>query len=156
MSENYWGTKVPVARSETELRKLVQEFGAEKYAVMEDWKKGSLVVMFEYHGLPIRFELDVTKIVERRLEEAPFNNYRRKSEEAYIAEIQEKAKSVGMRILVAQVKASLIAIEYGIFTVEEVFLSHFVTKTGRTLGQEILSDLPGRLMNPERLLGSGR
>jgi len=158
MSENYWGTSVPIGRSETELRKLIEDFGASKYGMMENWEDGSLVVMFDYQGKAVRFELNVEKIEQVKLEAEPWNSRRRCSEEEYNLRIHDQAKKVGMRVLVHHVKAMLLAIEYGLFTPDEVLLPHYVTARGRTIAQELATpDLGTKLMNPDRLLlGDGR
>jgi len=155
MSENYWGTSTPVGKSETELRNLIEKFGAEQYGMMEDWGKGTLTIMFMYKEYPIRLDLDIEHIVKVRLEEEPYNSYRRCSEEEYEKKIRGQAKKVGMRVLVHKVKADLLAIEYGIMKPEEVFLSHFVTKTGRTVGQELAPNLLKNLTDPKRMLMPG-
>jgi hypothetical protein len=46
MSENYWGTSTPVGKSEAELRRLIERFGAQQYGMMEDWEKGTLTIMY--------------------------------------------------------------------------------------------------------------
>jgi hypothetical protein len=156
MSENYWGTKVPVGESEAELRGLIERFGANKYGMLENWEEGTLTIMFQYKEYPIRLDLDIEKIVKVRLEEEPYNNYRRCTEDEYESKIRDQAKMVGMRVLVHKVKSDLLAIEYGIMKPEEVFLSHFVTKSGRTVGEEVIPNLLDKLTNPSRLLSAGR
>jgi hypothetical protein len=156
MTDSYWGTKVSVGKSEAELRALIEKFGAKKYGMMENWEEGTLTIVFDYNKFPIKLDLNIETIVAVRLEDEPYNSYRRCTEEEYEQKIRSQAKMVGMRVLVHQVKAWLLAIEYGIFTPEEVFLAHYVTKSGRTVGQEIISDLQNRLMNPKQLLlGAG-
>jgi len=156
MPENYWTTSVSVGKSESEIRDLVYRFGASKYAFIEDWDEGSVIINFMYREYPVEFRLRIDHLVSTRLETQPWNTKRRCSEEEYIRRTNEQAKKTGMRILLNHIKASLIAVEYGLINFEDVFLSNFVTRSGQTLGEIVVPNLKSVISKPGLLLPSGK
>lgn len=156
MSENYWTTTVSVGKSESKIRDLIHQFGATKYAFMEDWEEGKISINFVYNGYPVHFALSLERLVQTRLVEHPWNTKRRKSEEEYDKDIREQAKKVGMRVLAHHLKAAFLAIEYGLIEFEDMFLSKFVTRDGKTIGDKLLPQLRDAIMDPGRMLGTGR
>jgi hypothetical protein len=152
VSENYWSTSVSVSKSEGQLRDMVKRFGATQYCLLEDWDNNTVTVQFFYKNMPVEFRLRIEKLVETRLREEPWTSRKRKSKDKYIEEVHKKAKGVGMRILVHHIKAAFLAVEYGLVEFEEVFLPHFVTKTGKTLGEVLIPRLKDRLADPHRKL----
>ncbi len=83
MTENYWGTSVPVSRSADEIRKMLASFGAERFALIEEWQYGRLAVQFQFKGFPVEFGVDVKRIAEARLAAEPWNGHRRMGRGAY-------------------------------------------------------------------------
>ena len=156
MSENYWTTSVSVGKSEAKIRDLIHQLGATKYAFMEDWEEGKISISFVYNGYPVQFALSLERLVEVRLEEHPWNTKRRKSVEEYEKDIREQAKKVGMRVLAHYLKDAFLAIEYGVVDFEDIFLSRFVTRDGKTIGDKLIPQLRDAIIDPGRLLATGR
>ncbi len=156
MSENYWTTSVSLARSSEEIRRLLSSFDCDMCSITENWKGGTILVQFVYKGFPVSFTVDVGRIAEVRLASEPWNRKRRMSKDAYEKMIRERAGMVSMRVLCYHLKAALVAVEYGLVTFESVFLSHFLTKSGETIGEALLPRLHDAIANPGRLLGAGK
>jgi len=156
MPENYWTTSVPIFRSADQIRQLLSQFGADRFAMLEDWHVGRLAVQFQYRGFPVEFGVDVRKVARTELETKPWNVKRRCSRSAYEHAIEEKAGKVAMRILAHHLKASLIAVEYGLVSFEDVFLAKFLTKSGQTVGEVLVPRLAEAIAQPGRLLSAGK
>lgn len=99
-------TRVPVAASRAELEKLMQRFGAERWAQYTE--KGSVVMFFEIAGVPYKFALPIKS----------------QHDEARL-----------WRCLVASVKGKLISVEEGIETFDQAFIGHVVLKGGMTVSE---------------------
>lgn len=156
MSENYWTTSVSTVRSSEEIRSLLSSFDCDLCSITENWRGGTILVQFVYKGFPVSFTVDINHIADVRLASEPWNRKRRCTEAAYEKAIREKARMVAMRVLCHHLKAALVAVEYGLVTFEAVFLSHFLTKSGETIGEALLPRLHDAVANPGRLLGSGK
>lgn len=128
----YQTTQVPTARSQEQIRKLLLNSGARGVQFSED---------FEAHDINIRFAKDVngamrTISVSLHVPEAPkpkrqsrtgrFNSRtHRMSYNKTQEERQEQMARATYRALHDWLKAQFVAVEYGLMSFEDVFLSHF-------------------------------
>ncbi len=108
------GTKVPVPRSVTEIRKIMHRFGAEGFAYGEN--PDSAVMMFRKNGRHIKFTLPLGNCSD--------------------AEVRRR-----WRCLVLVIKSKLTAVDTGIVSFEDEFLAQTVLPDGQTVGQAVASDL---------------
>lgn len=155
MAENYWTTSVSIARSADAIQQLLVQFGAERFALIQDWKGGRLAVQFSYRGYPVEFGVDMHQVAQTQLLAKPWNAKRRCSKVVYERAIEEKAGKVAMRILAHHLKAALIAVEYGLVSFEDVFLAKFLCKNGQTVGEALVPKLAEAIAQPGRLLSAG-
>ena len=125
----YYGTKVDVEKSKTQIRDLLMKYGVSQQRWTEDLENNQ--VMFEFF---IKGE-DRTYLV--RLMPKPFieehklwNSKKGKSE---TTEVPNWARAY--RMLYAYVKAKVEAIAYGMHTIEEEFMPDIIVKNSQ--GQEI-------------------
>ena len=125
----YYGTKVDVEKSKTQIRELLMKYGVSQQRWTEDLENNQ--VMFEFF---IKGE-DRTYLV--RLMPKPFieehklwNSKKGKSE---TTEVPNWARAY--RMLYAYVKAKVEAIAYGMHTIEEEFMPDIIVKNSQ--GQEI-------------------
>ena len=125
----YYGTKVDVEKSKTQIRDLLVKYGVSQQRWTEDLENNQ--VMFEFF---IKGD-DRTYLV--RLMPKPFveehklwNSKKGKSE---TTEVPNWARAY--RMLYAYVKAKVEAIAYGMHTIEEEFMPDIIVKNSQ--GQEI-------------------
>ena len=135
----YKNTVVPVERSQAEIRKLLTEHGAQEFAFGEATDElGQVVhgVTFTHRGLRVRLHVALKidpREIDRKLQRA-----RSKSRAEFTAEATEAEARRVWRVLAHNLKARMVAVEEGLETFEEAFLSHVVNpNTGRTVYEDL-------------------
>jgi hypothetical protein len=127
-------TTVPVERSRNEIETTLARYGASQF--MYGWDKAGAVIAFIVTPEPdkqrqVRFQLPLPSRDERR-----FTHHSRGPRTATEAERQwEQACRQRWRALNLVVKAKLEAVESGIATFEDEFLSYIMLPDGGTVGQ---------------------
>lgn len=112
-------TKVPIDRSQGEIRKLLTKYGATGFAFAENTSMAH--VIFEIKGLRIKFILHLPK------------TYSENATQASIKACEQLCRAK-WRSLVLCIKAKLECVESGITTLEDEFLAHIVLSSGQTMG----------------------
>jgi hypothetical protein len=116
-------TRVPIGRSQEEIKKILTKYGATGFAFGE--QTGKAVVMFEMASRRVRFILPI-----------PLKGtYRDKRGILLNQERLEQLKRSRWRSLALAIKAKLECVESGIATLEEEFLAHIVLPNGHTMGE---------------------
>lgn len=125
----YDSTTVPVARSQEELRGLLLKFGADQFTMGEgaDWAG----LEFVHSSTLVRLRCPL-----RSVDEVLANDSSHKSKADKLKNAAEHERARVWRVLVWSVKARLVAVEEGLESFEEAFLSHIVNPaTQRTIWQ---------------------
>lgn len=119
-------TSVPIDRSQGEIRKILEKYGASGFAYGE---QGPLsIVMFEIERRRIKFVLPMPPKPSANATNASINTY------------QQLCRSK-WRCLVLAIKAKLECVESGITTLEQEFLAHIVLPGGSTVGQLMIPQI---------------
>ena len=124
-------THVPSDRSRSEIERTLRRYGATAFAY--GWQEGAAQLMFEMANRRIRFTLPLPDPDADEFRLTPSGKYERTAkgqEEAY-----EQAVRQRWRALALVIKAKLEAVEAGISTVEDEFLSHVALPAGGTVGE---------------------
>jgi hypothetical protein len=128
-------TSVPVEKSKAEIERLLQRYGASKFA--SGWDEHSASIAFEIHGLRVRFNLPLPDRQDPK--------FRRHSRGVRTPESAHKAWEQACRqrwrALALAIKAKLEAVECGITTFEQEFLAHIVLPNGTTVGNWMVPQL---------------
>lgn len=121
----YETTAVPVAKSQDELRGLLRKFGAAQFTMGEgaDWAG----VEFVHADMVVRLRCPV-----RTGDALAAADERHRSTAEKEATAAEREAQRVWRVLVWSVKARLVAVEEGLETFEQAFLSHLVDPTTKT------------------------
>lgn len=130
-------TSVPVEKSEAEIKKVIQRYGAEAFGSL--WDQRGAQILFVVHGKQIKFVLPLPDRKAERFWKTPGRGHERSEDQAYQAWEQECRQR--WRALALAIKAKLEAVETGITTFEAEFLSHIVLPNGRTVQEEVLPRL---------------
>lgn len=129
MSEYARQTKVSVTQSRHDIEALLDAAGAEAFAFMKEAGKASIA--FRMHGR--NYVLSLT------LPERDEFKHTASGRARYYAEDVDKAHAQAIRAkwraLLLLLKAKLIAVEDGVTTVEDEFLSAAMLNDGQTVGQ---------------------
>ena len=137
-----WDTRVPISKSQEDIRNLLARFGATKIAFEEHLQDGTQILRFEYPmkekmSVPVQFKIEVKGIFDW-LEE----NGRTSWNNEYL---WKQSKKVAWRHIFDWTKANINLVEFGLIPFENMFLSYFshVLPDGsyRSLGEFILPKL---------------
>lgn len=119
-------TKVPIARSQAEIQKILSKHGATAFAFAET--KGKAMVQFEMAGKRIKFLL-------------PTYVYATGSNYSFPEQVIAQKNRARWRALVLAIKAKLECVEAEITTLEQEFMAHIVLPNGNTVGDVVLPEI---------------
>lgn len=131
MSPYAEGTAVPVERSETEIKRVLQKYGATKVGIMTEPSKATIYFQVK--------ERDVQLVIPlpREGDKLEGKQYAKWSKPGAEAEVRRR-----WRVLVITLKAMLEAVDSKITTFDQVFLAHIVIPgTDRTIGDAMVPKL---------------
>lgn len=119
MSNAYKTTSVPISRSQESIRKLLINFGVRGVQFSENFESGEVNVRFAKQiGGAFR-----TVSVSMHIPEPP--KPKRSPTTKSAADRKEQMARATYRALHDWLKAQFVAVEFGLLTFEDVFLSHF-------------------------------
>lgn len=140
------GTSVPVAKSKEDIAKLLREWGADRVAWQEDFKKGDIFLGFVWTKDDKQYgcRLHVSLRTEKAVREDPDNLDRRTGDvnENRVREALNRAGRSELRLLLLWLKAAFNAIDAGIVDAETLFLPFFITGNGETVADVVMPNLP--------------
>jgi hypothetical protein len=126
-------TNVSVDRTRTEIERTLVRYGATAFAY--GWNGDRQVIQFAAHDRQIRFELPLPARSERRFTHTPTGKARHGDD---AAKHWEQGCRQRWRALLLIIKAKLEAIESGVSTFEDEWLSWTVMPDNLTVGQHAL------------------
>lgn len=134
MTQYASSTSVSVDKSRGEIEKILTKYGAERF--MYGWDNEKAIIGFNVKNKNIRFVVPLP--FKNDYSKTPSGRSRKGNaiEEAYQQAVRQK-----WRALTLTVKAKLEAVESGIATFEEEFLSYIVLPGGKTVSEEIIPKL---------------
>lgn len=136
----YETTTVPVERSQGEVRKLLTDYGASRFAFGEETDSAGVrwaAISFAHAGHAVRLRVP-HKPVDEKVLLAKARRARTQTYQDFEAvAIEQEARRI-WRVIAHNLKARLVSVEEGVETFEEAFLAHFVNaQTGRTVFEEL-------------------
>lgn len=130
-------TTVSSDKSRSEIERTLQRYGATGF--MYGWQGSAAAIVFEMESRRIRFELPLPDRTAREFTHTPSRGTERSETQALDA--WEQACRQRWRALALAIKAKLEAVECGITSFEEEFLSHIVLPDGQVFGQWALPQI---------------
>lgn len=122
-------TTVSVEKSRAEIEATLNRYGADAFAYMTD---GPLVkIAFRMKGRQFRFILSLPSKAEKRFTE---HSRGARTPDAALAMWEQSCRQK-WRALNLVIKAKLEAVEAGISTLDDEFLSHLILPNGQTMGE---------------------
>jgi|SRR6185369_4193020 len=153
MTNAYKTTQVPVARSQEAIRKLLIDFGARGVQFYEDFNTHQINVRFAKEVNKQLRTVSVTMTVPKPVESTRKRVVRyARGKMVYgktSADKQEQNTKATYRALHYWLKSQFEAVEYGLFSFEDVFLSHFewvIDGHTTTVGALVKPRLEGNLL----------
>lgn len=145
----YETTDVPVSKSQDELRGLLIKFGAMQFTFGEgrDWAG----VEFVHEEQLVRVRCPLKQPTDQQIKS--YRSAAHSETATAVMRLLDKEAMRVWRVLVWSVKARLVAVEEGLETFEQAFLSHLVDpSSGRTLWEAVKQPIESGAM---RLGGPG-
>lgn len=127
-------TKVPIDRSQGEIRKILSKHGATAFAFAENESKALL--QFEIANRRIKFMLPMPQKYSKNASAASIKTY-------------EQLCRARWRCLVLVIKAKMECVESGITTLEQEFMAHIVLPNGSTVGDVVLPEIAASYQDRE-------
>lgn len=127
-------TAVSSDRSRAEIERILRRYGATAFAY--GWEDQTAHVAFKIDGRQVRFRVPLPDRADFRRSPTGRTRTQTAADEAY-----EKAVRQRWRALALVIKAKLEAVEAGITTVEDEFLSSIALPDGRTVGEWVRPQL---------------
>ena len=156
MTNAYKATKVPVSRSQEAIRKLLIAFGARSVQFGEDFESGTISVRFakkldENSTRTVSVTMQVPEPAPAKRQRTRQGTYRN-GRIIYSKTLSQKKEQMVMstfRALHDWLKAQFVAVEFGLLSFEDVFLSHFewISADGEV-------STIGNMMKPKLLMGN--
>lgn len=131
-------TEVSVDKSKTDIERLLKKYGAKAFGYAWKDEEGLYTIQFEIADRRVRFLLPMPHLSE--FTKTPTGKFR--SEDS-MQLAWEQAQRQRWRALVLVIKAKLEAVESGILSFEEEFLSHIILPNGQTVGEWTAPQLEG-------------
>jgi hypothetical protein len=145
MSNAYRQTMVPIARSQEQIRRLLINFCVSGVQFSENFDTGEINIRFAKKiGESFR-----TVSVSMRVPEPP--KPKRRSTRKSAADRKEQMTRATYRALHDWLKAQFVAVEFGLLSFEDVFLSHFewlLNGEPKTIGEILKPRLEEASMRP--------
>lgn len=120
-----------------EIRKTIQAFGCSKFAPMEDFDEGKVIIQFEYRGRMVQVSASAKGYAAAWLRQNPHTPRMRKTRIEHERAALAKGQIAVWSILRDWIKGQLTAIETGILSFEAAFLAQILLPTGETIHERI-------------------
>jgi len=135
-SKAYDNTSTPVAGSQEAIRRILSKYGADGVQFYEDWKQKRILVRFLYSVREIQYSVLFSIPIRDANMETPTGRPRKSSQ---IEILQAQAHRGIWRAVFWAIKSRMEAVEFGIETFQEAFMSHFeIPGTDKTIGDVVL------------------
>lgn len=147
------GTGVPVEKSESEIKKILRDYGASSIGSL--WESHRAVLQFEAHGYRVRFQISLpSKHDFRETDSGRKRNVEKNVDKAHDSEVRRL-----FRCLKLAIQAKLESVESKIESFEDAFLASIVDpNSNETISERFVPALikayNGAALPP--LLGTGK
>lgn len=151
-------TAVPIARSRSEIDKLLREWGADGIQWSDNFRSNQVVLRFlwETAGGKYLARFEVRLPSSEDLEPDAIDKRTRKVSQARLQKLLEERGKREHRVLLLWLRAALNAVQLGIVTAEALFLPFLEGRDGKTVAEFAIPRLAGLLSGgAERLLPAG-
>jgi hypothetical protein len=129
-------TTVSVPQSRIEIENTLRRYGADQF--LSGWTDGMASIAFSMNGHKVKINLPLPQMTDKKFTMSPTGRDRSKEQahKEYEKEIRRLWRSLNLII-----KAKLEAIECGVTTFEQEFLSNLILPDGQTVGERLSPDL---------------
>lgn len=147
----YESTRVPVEKSQGEIRRLLSDHGASRFAFGEETDAAGVrwaAVSFAHGGFAVRMRVPHKPVDEAALRSRARRAHTRTYTDLEAEAIEQEAKRI-WRVISWNLKARLVAVEEGVESFAESFLAHLLDeRTGRTVFEQLSDEGKVELSRP--------
>lgn len=130
------GTTVSSEKTQTEIRRVLERYGASRIGLMTE--PGKATIYFQVKDRDVQMAVPLVRKGDPFVERIRGQGYKR----VYSEDGAERESRRRWRVMVLTLKAMLEAVESKVTTFDEVFLAHVVIPgTGRTVGEALVPRL---------------
>lgn len=121
-----------------EIRAVLQGFGCDKFAPMEDFQKGEVTIQFEYRGRMVQVGASARGYAKLLLTQRGQAARKAQKKGPWTEQAALKQGSVAVwSILRDWIKAQVTAVECGVLKFDAAFLGQILLPDGRTVHQHV-------------------
>lgn len=124
-------------RAIDDIRKVVQAFGCNKFAPMEDFAEGSVTVQFEYRGRMVQVTASAKGYAAALMREKPYTSRMKKTKAQYERACLDQGHVAVWSILRDWIKGQITAVEIGVLSFDAAFLGQILLPDGRTIHDRV-------------------
>lgn len=141
MSLPYQNSVACPVMSQGRINAILRKFGVSRIIFDDDIKQKIIKINFIFNSMPVSIPVDFGKLAQKFIEQKPYNNHRRMSEEDYLLKVHSQAHSAAYSLIEDMLRAKLSIINLGINSFEQEFLGNFVNRNGEILSEILLPKL---------------
>lgn len=135
----YQTTSTSVSKSQENIRQILAKYGADGVQFSEDWKGMVLLIRFLYSIKDIQYSVLFKIPIPKAEAQSPTGRARKPIQ---LIKLQEQLERGIWRAAFWAIKSRMEAVDFGIETFQEAFLSHFeVPGTGKQIGEILIPRL---------------
>lgn len=145
-----YSTATSGQRAVDDMRKILSNFGATKFGVMEDLENGTLTVQFVWRERQVTIEASAKGYAAAWLRENPYSTRKHSTRSEYEKKALDRGHVAVYSILRDWVKGQVTAVEVGMLSFEGAFLGQILLPSGRTILEHVQShDLLPQIENKQ-------
>lgn len=138
-TQAYQTTSTPVSRSQEDIRRILAKYGADGVQFSEDWRKMILLIRFLFSVNKVQYSVLFRIPIPKADTASPHGRQRKATQ---ILKLQEQLERGIWRAAFWAIKSRMEAVDFGIESFEEAFLSHFeIPGTDRQIGDILIPKL---------------
>lgn len=135
----YQNASTPVARSQEEIRRILKKYGADGMQFSEDLKNQMIIVRFMYTIEAMEYFISFKVPIPKADNKTPTGRARKGNQ---VDQLQAQNERGIWRAVLWAIKSRMEAVEFGIETFQEAFLSHFeIQGTDKSIGDVLIPRL---------------
>lgn len=120
-----------------DIRKILEGFGCDKFAPMEDFRRGEVTIPFEYRGRMVQVTASARGYARAWLRETPHTSRMKVSAKAHEDRALKQGNVAVWSILRDWIKGQIMAVECDVLKFDAAFLGQILLPDGRTVHQHV-------------------
>lgn len=138
----YADSKATPSAAQERIKNALKKFGVSAISFEEDFEKSIITLRFKYKDYPVSIPIDHGALAKAYMERDPWTTSRHRTMKKWKERYTNTAYRASFTMLENYIKPMLLMAETGLFSFEEIFISFFVDRDGKRLGEEFKRCMP--------------